>query len=243
MRSLILMITFLTRIPIKYPYEYKDEDFIKGIILMPIVGVIIGLLLWGISFSGIFLDKPVTILFIWLFYIWITGGLHIDGLADTVDGIFSNRDRQRVFEIMKDSRIGTFGVIAIISIIISNLILMNYLDYKAIILMPIAGRSCALLACSTSKYAREQGMGKGFIDNAGLKEGIFSVVVFALVGIITYSYFILPIVMICIIFTIYITNYIKKKLGGMTGDTIGFMIEINQTFFLLTIYILKGLII
>ncbi len=235
------MITFLTRIPVKYPYEYRDEDFIKGITFMPLIGLLIGIILWGISFSSYNIDKTVVSLLIWTVYIWVTGALHFDGLADTVDGIFSNRDRGRMLEIMKDSRIGAFGVLSIFFVLSFNIVLTNHIEYKLLLLLPVVGRSCAVLACSLSTYVREEGIGKGFIENSGLKEGIISVVYLIVLGILI-NYKLLLSIMFILAFTFYMTRYFKKKLGGITGDSIGFFIEITQTLFIFITYIMRGVL-
>lgn len=242
MRSFLLMLTFLTRIPVKYPYQYQEEDFIKGIILMPVIGILIGLVLWGISFATYYMDRTLVSILIWLVYIWITGALHIDGLADTVDGIFSNRDKDRILEIMKDSRIGTFGVLAIFFLLSLNIVLSNYtVDYRILIILPVLGRSSALLFCSLSEYVRDEGMGKGIIENTGIKEAIIGMIFLLITGLIINYKLLLPILLI-IFSTLYMASYFKKKLGGITGDNIGFVIELTQTIFLFFTYILRGVL-
>lgn len=243
MRGLLLMITFLTRIPIKYPYEFKTKDMIRGIIYMPVVGLIIGILLWGVSYIDKFLDKPVTSLILLLFYLWITGGLHIDGLADSADGFFSNRDKVKMLDIMKDSTVGAFGVLIIFIILISNLILLQYIDLRFLIILPIIGRCCALFSCSISEYARVDGLGKYFIENAGFKEGIFSILFALLTSVLLFDYIYILGIMTTIIFTLLIVKNVKSKIGGMTGDTIGYIIELTQTFYLFSIYLIMKVII
>ncbi|KNF07902.1 cobalamin synthase CobS [Gottschalkia purinilytica] len=243
MRSLLLMIVFLTRIPIKYPYEYKEEDFVKGIKLLPIVGMIIGLVMYIPTMLDKYIDKPIIILLVWLTYIWITGGLHLDGLTDTFDGIFSNRDRERMLEIMKDSRIGTFGVIGLLFVLFCNIVVSYYLGYKVFILVPIIGRSAALISCSISRYARnEDGMGTIFIENCGLKESIFGLIFTLIVSYIVFDVKVLTILLITYLLVVLTTKYIKTKIGGMTGDTIGFVIEVSQSIFIIAFYLYSKIV-
>ncbi|WP_202709934.1 adenosylcobinamide-GDP ribazoletransferase [Sporosalibacterium faouarense] len=243
MRSLLLMIVFFTRIPIKYKWDYRDKDLKKGIALFPMIGLIIGTIIWLPSLLKDYIDKPIIILISWLLYLWITGGLHIDGLADTFDGIFSNRSKERMLEIMKDSRIGTFGVLGIVFIVISNLVISNYIDYTILILVPIVGRFSAILAASISKYARkETGMGTTFITSCGLKHVILGLL-FTVICATLIDYKIAVITVITYIFVIIQTKYIENKIGGMTGDTVGYIIEISQTIFMVSIYFFRGLII
>jgi len=243
MKSLLLMITFFTRLPVKYNYEYDEKDLIKGIKLFPIIGLIIGTLIYIPTLLSSYIDKSILVIIVWITYIWLTGGLHIDGLADTFDGIFSNRDRDRMLEIMKDSRIGTFGVLVIIVLIISNLVLSYYIDYKFFILVPIVGRSSALLSASISKYARKEGgMGSGFIENCGIKEPILAIVFTMIIAYALVSMNTLLALFITYVIVVLFTSYIKEKLGGMTGDTIGAVIELSQTTFILIVYLLRGMI-
>ena len=97
----------MTRIPIKADVEF-DEEFHKSIVYFPLVGFVIGLIsfLIGILALKIF-DPFVTSILVVAGEVILTGGLHIDGLGDTFDAIYSNRDKERILEIMKDSRLGT----------------------------------------------------------------------------------------------------------------------------------------
>lgn len=244
MKSLLLMIVFFTRIPIKYKHEYREQDLKRGIMYFPLIGLIIGVSLWLPSLAKDFLDKPVIILVSWLIYLWITGGLHIDGLADTFDGIFSNRDKDRMLEIMKDSRIGTFGVLGIIFIILSNLIISFNIDYRFLLLLPIVGRTSALISASTSEYARnEAGMGTTFINHCKLKEVLIGIIFTFMISTLVFNYKVALLTFVTFIITLLQTSYIKKKINGTTGDTLGFVIEISQTVFIFTAYLFKGLII
>ena len=251
MKSFLMMLTFLTRIPIKINGELNDEHFKRGIIFMPTVGIIIGLLMGAIFYLGNYFDILVISLTMWLIYIWITGGLHIDGLGDTFDGVFSNRKKEEIFEIMKDSRMGTFGTLAIFSVFASNIILSANVAIIVIVITPIIGRSCALMACSISDYAKENGIGKNFVDYCGTKELVISLlypifVIFAIyflkIDIKWVKAMVVSIIATLIIAT-GIVKYIKGKIGGMTGDTIGCMVETTQTIFLFASYMAGELII
>ncbi len=238
MKSILLMITFFTRIPIRYNYEYIEKDFIRGIKLLPLIGLLIGAAMYiPVLFQNV-IHGPIMALLAWVIYICITGGLHIDGLADTFDGIFSNRDREKILEIMKDSRIGTFGVIGIFLLLIWNVVFTSYIDAKFIILVPIVGRSAAMLSASISKYAREgQGMGKAFVENCGAGEAIFAIIFSCIFTILLLNLQALIILIITYLAVLIATKNIKQKIGGMTGDTIGFMIEFSQGVFIFALYL------
>ncbi|WP_427339676.1 adenosylcobinamide-GDP ribazoletransferase [Caloranaerobacter sp. DY30410] len=243
MKSFLLMITFLTRLPIKVNFEFTEEDFIKGIKYLPIVGFVIGVLLWAVSKTSYLIDRAVTVLFVWMFYIWITGGLHLDGLADSFDGVFSNRNKEKILDIMKDSRIGTFGVIGIIFVILLNIVLSYFVDFKVLIIIPVLGRSCGVLSCTINTYARkDKGMGKSFVEYSDFKDAIFVIFITIVISIIFFDYTLAFSEIFIFLYALLLGVYFKKKIGGMTGDTIGAVIELSQTFSLLLFYLLRGLI-
>ena len=101
MREFLIALSFFTRIPVKLDNVSEDE-FFDSMNLMPLVGILIGLLLWLAGWLVWFIGYPAggAVLMI-LLYLWFTGGLHLDGVADTGDAVFSARDRDRMFEIMK----------------------------------------------------------------------------------------------------------------------------------------------
>ncbi|KAF2956117.1 adenosylcobinamide-GDP ribazoletransferase [Marinitoga sp. 38H-ov] len=237
MKGIILMFNFFTRIPIYT--EYNEKDFSKGMYFLPLIGLIIGFFMYICSYIPV--NKPIYVLLSWIFYIWITGGLHLDGVADTFDGVFSNRNKEEILRIMKDSRIGTFGVIGLIMLILTNLIFSYYINYIYILIMPIIGRSSALLAASISTYARNNGMGYIFITHSNIKKFIISFLIVSPILMFFNPYILLPIIL-SYIFVIFITKKIIKKIDGMTGDTIGLVIELSQTFYLISIYILRGIL-
>ena len=93
----IIQIQFLTRIPVPIKVNFTEKKLAQSIVLAPLVGLIIGALLSGIYYLFSFLDqKAVAVLFVIISEIIITGGLHLDGLADTFDGIFSNRPKTQI---------------------------------------------------------------------------------------------------------------------------------------------------
>ena len=244
MKIFLVALSFFTRIPINIRSEVSEDEFYKSMTLLPVVGLLIGLIMYGIIYITSFLEFPINIksFLLMVFYIWITGGLHVDGFIDSADALLSNRDREKMLEIMKDSRIGAFGAIAIILMLLGLFIIYGLVPYKAFILMPIIGRSCGVFAASMSKYAKETNdLGRRFVDDMGKKQGVFAIV-FAIIAIAIVDYYYLVPFVICVIMTFFYANLFKNKLHGMTGDTIGMMIELNQIVFLYAAYIFISLV-
>jgi adenosylcobinamide-GDP ribazoletransferase len=238
MKSFILALSFFTRIPF-IKVEFDEAVFAKSVKWSPIVGLIIGSFLYLISFILQDFDTMVVNIIILMFYIGITGGLHIDGLSDTADGIFSGRDKERILEIMRDSRVGTFGVISIGLWIASMLIILGLVPREALIIFPVVGKSAPIISAYFSKYIRNEGLGKIFAYNCKTIEFSFALIISCATSIILG----LPGLvsnLIALLIVYLITRYFKKIIGGITGDTMGFVCEVSQVAFLFSIYFLQG---
>lgn len=281
MTPFFIALQFLTRLKIVNQTEWSVEDFGKSVVAFPYVGLIIGLilaLLYGILSPFIPLVPLMLILVIAEFL--ITGGLHADGLMDTSDGLFSGRERDRKLEIMKDSRIGSFGVVAFVFVTLLKWQLLTAIPTAefipmALIMMPLMSRWSLVLSIRSYPYAREQGMGAAFANLApkhvityNTISTFFMPIVILIIGTILYTllygaysifsvadvgyvvglgvlvYATLGIFQINIVSMIitYIINrllnrYIVKQLGGTTGDTYGFVVEVTEVL-LLFVYII-----
>lgn len=244
MKNFILAIQFMTRIPININLDVKREDFSKTVKFFPVIGLIIGLFEALIYLTSLkFFSNNIAAFFTILSHVIITGGIHIDGLSDSVDGIFSAREKNKMLEIMKDSRVGTFGALAIVFLIVGKIIFVSDIvtDLKiiAIILAPVISRTMNIFLMYKRKYARDtEGMGDMFIGaisktdyNIALFLGIIiPIIIGKLNGIVFFIF--------CFIFTILFRHYIEKKIGGLTGDILGASDELNE----LLIYILSCII-
>ncbi|NLI58067.1 MAG: adenosylcobinamide-GDP ribazoletransferase, partial [Clostridium sp.] len=149
-KRFIIMLQFFTTIPIKQNIKSDVEDYGKGLVFAPLVGLIIGIILTGVYYGlERFFSAQVIFVFIIIAYIILTGGIHLDGLADTFDGLFSGKSKEKILEIMRDSRIGTNGVLAIVCLLLLNYKLFLSLDVQDVkvilILFPASGRIASLI--------------------------------------------------------------------------------------------------
>ena len=122
---------FLTRLPIPVQIDYTDRVFRRSAIFYPLVGFVIGffLLLAGEGLALCLPAMPAAVLLLG-FWVVLTGGLHLDGLMDTADGILSHRPREQMLEIMKDSRVGAMGVIVgVLHLLLKFSLLYTLLEY------------------------------------------------------------------------------------------------------------------
>ncbi len=244
MKKIILMLQFLTTIPIRYEVSATQKDFGKSMAYAPIAGLVIGALLVGVhKVAELTNNSLFSAVAVVIFYLFITGGLHIDGLGDSFDGLFSGRSKERMLEIMRDSRVGTNAVIVVFSVLILNIASINAIStqiiYKALILMPVIGRLGSVCSAGMSGYARSgEGLGKAFIDYCGFKEILIGVIITSVVSLLLFGYKGLIFVVAAIIFTYLFVKFVEKRIGGMTGDTCGAGCELNQTLFLILLMVI-----
>ena len=181
----------------------------------------------------------------------INGGLHLDGLSDTFDAVASRGDIDKKLAIMKDSTIGPAGVIAIVLVLLLKYLLLNSMFfyssipvyYTGILLMPVLSRCAMVWAIFHGRPARQDGLGRMFIEHTGLKELIMATVLtliacFLTLGVIAefelllfHLMFVLPVLYF---FSVSAVWFFNKHFGGMTGDSFGSVYEIAILLFLTT---------
>nr|WP_281283502.1 adenosylcobinamide-GDP ribazoletransferase [Thiospirochaeta perfilievii] len=240
---------FMTVIPIPWK-EGEDLDRVaRSISLIPLVGLVIGLTISGIFtlstniFSNLFTSGLMTI-----WWIFITGGLHLDGLSDSSDGLFGGTTVEKRLEIMKDSRTGVFGVLTLICFILLKLLTINELIINSrvsiipiLISIPIISRWCVVFSIFSFKSAKEGGLGVFFKKFIRVKDLILSLIL--TVGIIFYFTGLLGVLvtLLSTLITFLLSLFYIKKLGGLTGDLYGAINEIIELISMLQFLILSAL--
>ncbi|MFA6079626.1 MAG: adenosylcobinamide-GDP ribazoletransferase [Candidatus Omnitrophota bacterium] len=244
MKRFLIALQFLTIFPIRLKSDVNGKDLGASLIYFPVVGALIGMILAAISAIFGFLPYTVMIALVLISSIALTGAIHLDGFADTCDGFFGSRSKEKILEIMRDSRIGTMGAAGIACLLLLKFTVLVSIPHdilwKALVMMAAFSRMCQCLACYMSGYAREEGKAEGFIKYAGIKEALGAAVItlalftllMGLKGIIIF-FIALPPVLLFI-------YYIKNKIGGMTGDTIGAASELAEIVLLLFVLIHIG---
>ncbi|WP_459128791.1 adenosylcobinamide-GDP ribazoletransferase [Guggenheimella bovis] len=230
------LFSFFSIIPVG-KYDYDEEKYRKALYGMGLVGVVLSffLLIVYYLFQDLTALQPIMLL---LTYVLLSGGIHLDGYSDTLDGILSRSSRERTLEIMKDSRLGTFGMLGLFFLLILYIVLL-YDASKAFLLFPIVGRFNAHLSNVKHHYAREKGMGKLFMEEdflplLFLETAIFSGIV---IFLLRFDYFVVLSLLVSYLSTLLMVFFFERKLGGMTGDTVGFSIEFSQLVYLFLLYL------
>lgn len=239
----LTLISFFTRIPVGTKIKYNEDNFLKALSLYSLIGAVIGLFLVVIYliFNNTYINLLRGLVLV-IAYLIITGGIHLDGAADTSDGIFSGRTDDKIFEIMSDSHIGAFGVLSLIIIILSQFVLFSYMDIYSCFLMPVVGRASVIISSWNKKYAKKtKGMGTLFIESINIKVLIINLVILFLFCIfMPYRLIMLTACFATLMTSYFISCKIEDKIGGMTGDTCGFITEVSQVIFMILVLFLKG---
>ncbi len=261
MKRLIGILQFMTRLPIRVDVGF-DEAFHKGMVYFPIVGLILGICYEIVARVGSLFFEPyvVTILVICSEVI-LTGGLHLDGLGDTFDGLYSYRDKDRILEIMKDSRLGTNGLLAIMLVLMLKAGMIYEIVHERelfwLIIMPTVARWMQVFACYKAKTPREKGMGNLFIGKVTPKMLVISSVL--LIGVILgtigmhevfsgdgyYGYYIAQASLSFLILILFVLGFIRsvyRKIDGITGDILGAICELSELGFLMMIHLVTRFI-
>jgi adenosylcobinamide-GDP ribazoletransferase len=251
MNDFIIALQFLTRFTISLKkFELSKEDLANSTVCFPIVGMVIGSLLVLVNFLlGLFLPPLVVDGFIIVSLIFITKGLHLDGLADTIDGFSYGKNKSEILDIMSDSRIGAIGVIGVFCILIIKFALIHEMPNEvkniALILMCVLGRWAMVMVAASSNYAKDNnGLGRAFTDYVGTKEFAFATIITVLIGWGLFSWghvFYKGIILILIIYflNLYIIRFVKLKIGGITGDILGAICEVIEVLVLILIMIIS----
>jgi adenosylcobinamide-GDP ribazoletransferase len=239
MKSFVMMLTYITRIPYFTKLEYDEQTFAKGLYAMPIIGIFIGMAMAGAMWILKDQIPQVKAFVIILIYLVIVGGLHLDGLADYMDGIFSGRTKDRILEIMGDSSIGSFGVIGLCLYFIGMYIGLQNTSWQAVLLAPVVGRTMGVWVIGFGTYAKKEGMGKVLIGYGRPWHGF--IMFFILVtGIYIWQPALIKPVFATLLVTVLLLRWTTKQIGGITGDVIGAVIESSQVTWLLSIILIGG---
>ncbi|CAK8719472.1 Adenosylcobinamide-GDP ribazoletransferase [Candidatus Electrothrix laxa] len=245
--SFIAALRFLSIIPFAGSLGTSEEELARAVPFFPLVGLLFACitlpLTWCLSQV---LPPAVTAVLTVFILLSFSGGLHLDGLADTADGFFSSRPRERMLEIMRDSASGAMGVMALVlllSLKIACLASMSDQLFIAVFLMPIAGRVAILLLMAMLPYARsEGGLGSLFKDSfdtyqARLRAGA-AVLVFAGIAWAAAGPQGLLAVFAVLLMTALFAFFCRKKINGVTGDTLGAACELAEAVVAL-VFVLK----
>jgi adenosylcobinamide-GDP ribazoletransferase len=225
---------FLTIIPVTWQADKDGDYFQHSLHYFPVIGGLIGLAaaIVNLLFRSFLPGSVVAVIAIILLAI-VSGCLHLDGLADTADGFFSSRPKDKILEIMRDSRTGAMGVIVIALVLLLKFAALSSMSpalfFKAVCLMPIAGRCAIVFSMALLPYGRQEGgLGRLFYsEDCRLSAGwscVFLLVLVPFIGIRTMFLIFFITIATGLLFSV----WCRKMIGGATGDTLGAICELTE---------------
>lgn len=231
LESIVVAFQFLTRLYLPINVEWDTANLRRSLMWFGFVGAFIGVILAGAMtlFNRLDLIPAVSAIIILLIWIFITGGMHIDGISDMADGFFSMRDKEKTLEIMKDSHIGAFGVITIVFLLLIKFEMLKEFiiiekNVCLLILPPTIARIAAGLVLSFYETTKKSGLGYTFHSS---DPRIFWAIGFIVTLIISSILNIKSLIFIgiAILASNLMALWAKKKIGGLNGDIYGAIVE------------------
>jgi adenosylcobinamide-GDP ribazoletransferase len=234
MKRFFAALGFLTVVPVPAGWSGGGRELSRCPPFFPPVGLLIGAAAaaWTWGLGRVLPAWPASVLTI-IALIGVSRGLHLDGLSDTADGFLSSRPRERILEIMKDSHVGAMGVMAIVCVVLLKVAALGSLSevvrWRAVLLMPVAGRCALVVSMAALPYARATGglgalfyRGRSRLDAvwAVLFSGLAGSAVAGLAGLVAFG--------LSVVLTLLFAVYSYRKIGGATGDTLGAACELAE---------------
>jgi adenosylcobinamide-GDP ribazoletransferase len=232
-RLFLIAVQFLTRLPVPRDLKTNEEELGRAAMFFPLVGMLVGgggalfhvaLLHW--------LPPSTCVLLVLVYASFITNAFHEDGLADAVDGFGGGWTRERVLEIMRDSRVGTFGALALIFLVLAKYNFLSTLESSAVwrwlIVAHTAARWTTLPLCLWLPYARAEGQGKLVARRVGY--GGMSVATVTLVAALALLHLRAAAVAFAVAVAVVAASgwYYRRRLGGITGDCLGATNQVTE---------------
>lgn len=232
-KSLVLVITFATIVPMPTVGSVDDPAFRRSMAFFPVVGLILGFLLSGSMWLGArFLPRFAAALMSLTLYVLITGALHLDGLADTFDALASRKPARDALAVMKDSRIGTMGAAAVMLVLMGKVTAFSYLPINAWgvwVVVPALARTSVIWLMAGVPAARPQGIGALYAGRLSKWTVIGATAVGLLAALVLLSWQqALVLLSLSAAVTALWAVLIRRRFGGASGDTYGALLEIVE---------------
>lgn len=230
MKAFLLALQFLTCLPVSLKFAPNPADWGRSALAYPLVGLLIGLLLAGLQQLVGHADPLLQAALLTAVWALVTGGLHLDGLADSADAwVGGHGDRERTLAIMKDPRSGPAAVSTVMLTLLLKFAALAALvkagAWPALLLAPVLGRSALVALLLTTPYVRPGGMGSAVSAHLPRAAAALMLLLVAAGALFAGMTGALAAVAACLI----LRGIMMRRLGGMTGDTLGAAVELTET--------------
>jgi adenosylcobinamide-GDP ribazoletransferase len=232
LRPVLAAFAFLTRLPVPGG-PFVDREVGRSLVFFPLVGLLLGLATSGVAALGAGLLPPLVLaVLLAALGALLTGGLHLDGVADLFDALGGGRgDRARMLEIMRDSRIGAHGTAGLVFVVLAKVAALEPAlargDLVALLAFPVIGRWAVTPLVVLFPYARPEGLGRAFAGEARAAQLAGATALLAVVVAGAGVRLVAP-ALGAAVAALLLGFWLTRKLGGLTGDVYGAAIEIAE---------------
>jgi adenosylcobinamide-GDP ribazoletransferase len=232
MKAFLLALQFLTCLPVTLKAAPGPADWGRSAVVYPLIGLLIGLLLAGLQQLVGHADPLLQAALLTATWALITGGLHLDGLADSADAwVGGHGDRERTLAIMKDPRSGPAAVstlaLALLLKFTALTVLVKAGAWPALLLAPVLGRSALVALLLSMPYVRPGGMGSAISAHLPRTAAALALLLVAAGALVAGKTGALALVVAAAAWWV-LRWMMLRRLGGMTGDTLGAAVELTE---------------
>lgn len=236
-RRFLLAIQFLTILPLSLRAAH-ERDLSGSMVFYPVVGALIGAILYaGMVLLSFVFPPGISVGLMVLLWVVITGGLHLDGLADTLDGFIGGKNKESTLSIMRDPAIGTMGALGIFFVLVFKWGALYALCEKGLMLtLPFVlatGRYLMVLGAFVSRYPHTEGTGKNYIGKIPLSIFLSASLFMLVIAVATFQIKGLLLLLAALGGSALWVIYCHRRIGGMTGDNLGALGETGEAVLLL----------
>lgn len=249
LRSFFTALRFLTIIPVSWKSDEDGKFFQASVVWFPFVGLLIGsFVAFFVFLVSPFFSSSMLAVFAVLLLSGFSGFLHLDGVADSGDGLLSSRPREQALTIMRDSRSGAMGVIVLVFLILGKYAALSSLPIESmiplLILTPVAGRTAILISMAILPYARkaEGGLGQLFYSKERYSIAGVALLIFIICCLLISIQSALITLVALLLTVVLFSRWCFVKIGGATGDTLGAVCEYSELSVAIAALCIQGVI-
>ncbi len=233
-RAFSLALVFLTRIPVPLWFNPTPLEWGRSALFFPVVGLLLGLLLAVPAALLAALDSGMVAALLLTWWVALTGGLHLDGLADTADAwIGGGGNREKTLAIMKDARSGPMAILAVVLVLLNKFAALRLLlvqqAWPVLLAAPVLGRAAMLLLLLTTPYVRPGGIGAAYASHLPRAACTWLLLGGGVLGLWLFGWSGAALLSVLSLKLLWWRRLLLRRLGGTTGDTLGAAGELTET--------------
>ena len=237
-RGLRLAAQFLTRLPVPGVADFSPVDVARSAAWFPVVGLVLGVIVALVTFALGHRSAALAGVTGVLAWVWLTGAMHLDGLADLADALgASHRDPQRFLAVLEDPHVGTFGIVSIVLVMMLKAAALAMLAPDALWAVPLILAWARLGTLAWGRWLKPLKPGRGERFSWQLSVGW---IVFWTLSLLAASFAVAPVLCAAPLVIAAWGGWLKARLGGMTGDCLGAGVEVTETALLLLVALTSG---